>query len=48
MFLQTGETTLHIASARGHLKIVGLLVKANAHVNVVDKVWKSMLDDTKF
>lgn len=32
-----GDTPLHIAAQRGHLKIVELLLKANANVNLVRK-----------
>ena len=45
VFSQTGETVLHIASARGHIKIVDLLIKAKVHINAVEKVWKCMLGD---
>ena len=48
VFSQTGETALHIACARGYVKIVDLLVKAKAHINAVEKVCKFMLGDTQF
>ena len=35
---QTGETALHLASDRGHVQIVSLLLKAGADPNIVDKV----------
>ena len=36
--LQTGETALHLASARGHVDVVRLLVEAKADTNIVEKV----------
>ena len=36
--LQTGETALHLASARGHVDVVHLLVEAKADTNIVEKV----------
>ena len=36
--LQTGETALHLASVRGHVDVVRLLVKAKADTNIVEKV----------
>ena len=35
---QTGKTALHLASNRGHVEIVSLLLKAGADHNIVDKV----------
>ena len=35
---QTGETALHLASDRGHVEIVSLLLKAGTDPNIVDKV----------
>ena len=47
-FSQTGETALHRASARGHVKIVDLLIKAKAHIDAVEKVWKCTLGDIQY
>ena len=35
---QTGETALHLASDRGHVKIVSLLLETGADPNIGDKV----------
>ena len=35
---QTGETALHLASNRGHVEIVSVLLKAGADPNIVDSV----------
>ena len=38
LYPQTGETALHLASDRGHVEVVDLLVKAKADLNVKDQV----------
>lgn len=38
-YSQTGETALHLASKRGHVKVIHQLVEAHADLNILDKVW---------
>ena len=38
-YSQIGETALHIASRRGHVKVIHQLVEAHADLNILDKVW---------
>ena len=32
--VQTGDTALHVAAGKGHLRVVEMLLKANADVNI--------------
>jgi hypothetical protein len=36
--IMTGETALHLASKKGHVEVVRVLVEANADLNILDKV----------
>ena len=36
--LQRGESVLHLASERGHVSVVGVLIGALANINLQDKV----------
>ncbi len=36
--IQNGGTALHVASYNGHCEVVGVLLEANADVNIEDKV----------
>ena len=38
IFLQSGSTSLHVASQHGHVKVVEMLIKSGADVDVVNKV----------
>ena len=36
--LQDGKTPLHLASERGHVSVVEILIVAQADINLLDKV----------
>ena len=38
VYSQTGETALHLASKRGHVEVVRVLLEAKADLNILDKV----------
>lgn len=37
-FLKDQRTALHMASKKGHIEIVQLLLQSSAHLNICDKV----------
>ena len=44
LLLQEGESALFLASRRGHEEVVGLLIEANALINIQDNVrWTNTL-----
>ena len=38
IFLQSGSTSLHVASQHGHVQMVEMLIRSGADVDVVNKV----------